>query len=318
MKPALTDALQQSIASVGAPGNLAYTERQLYYELCRVMHPQPGLAAHHAALLAGAGVLPALLLRRRPGAIGLALGNLGAVVWLWLAHALPYTNRVPLPYAAFQEVLTTHRLRRGEPPGLLPKTPPPPPGVQAGADEPDLLDYGLEYVLICQSSAIAAMLLANMAHMTIRAAILPLEQATPLPEVLHALLARTPGARVCFLHDASLQGLHLAATLAPRLCLPATAHYVPIGLRPVHAMRLHLFALPLAPPNPHDLPALPTGEQHWLRQGWQAEVAAVPPADLLLKLRRIVAGTVPATRPWYQRFSLQHERQIGFMTWPER
>lgn len=40
----LSSVFASSIARVADPGGIVYTERQLYYELCRALLPPPGLA----------------------------------------------------------------------------------------------------------------------------------------------------------------------------------------------------------------------------------------------------------------------------------
>ncbi|NJN68642.1 MAG: hypothetical protein HC884_19010, partial [Chloroflexaceae bacterium] len=243
----------------------------------------------------------------------------GAAGALWALRTLPYTLPTPLPYAVFEEALAALCARSGEPARLLP---PPPDGPltlvqhREGA-EYDRFHYGLSRLLICQDEAIAHMLLANRFHMEMKCAVLGLASGVPLPPVLRAMLMRSSEARILFLHDASVEGMALASSLRERLDIPDSLRFIAIGLRPSHAMRLHLFArrTPL-PPSAEvaALSALSPGERAWLLGGWSAEVAAVSPAGLVLKLRRIVTEPLLPRRSLLT--NLRRDRSTGFMTWP--
>lgn len=316
----LEDLVQRSIAQAAAPGHLRYTHQQLYYELCRLLRPVPGLRTAPALLAGVAGLVPALLSRARRAA-WLAAADGALVGALWLARNFPYTRPPPLSFEQFLDMLVNHSASHGHPEGLL--TPAEPVRLAPPAAEYDLLDYGLSRVLVCQSDEIAHMLRANMSHMEMKCAILGLSSATPLPDVLRPMLARTSEVSIFFLHDASAEGLALALSLRDNLELNEMLRHVEVtavGLRPIHAMRLHLFASRGSPAaaqpaiSPAWLPVLSWREQHWLRQGWKADVAAVPPSDLLVKLRRIVGGRVPPHPDLMAR--LRNARQNGFMTWP--
>jgi hypothetical protein len=131
------------------------------------------------------------------------------------------------------------------------------------------------------------------------------------------MLERTAHATVFLLHDASAAGLNLAAHLREQLDIPDTVQIHPVGLRPIHVQRLHLFASrrPAQTPTFYAWPAYLTPDEYaWLYAGWCAEVAALPPARLLLRLRRILTDTVPPPRRLY---SIRRDRSIGFLTWPE-
>jgi hypothetical protein len=259
-------------------------------------------------------MLPALLALPRPRlALLLMLANVLFAGGLRLLRALPSTREVPLPYADFRAALDSYRAQHGELPGLLP--PAQPLHLRPTGSEPDLLDYGLDRVLVCQSSEIAQMLLANMFHTEVKAAITGLSDGLPSP--IWAMLTRTPGATVFLLHDASAAGLTLAAHLREQLDIPEAVQINPVGLRPSHAQRLHLFASRRTTETPafYTWPAyLTPGEYAWLYTGWCAEVAALPPVRLLLRLRRIITDTVPPPRRLY---NIQRDRSIGFLTWPE-
>lgn len=237
-----------------------------------------------------------------------ALGAAGPT----LARLVPSTRPLPLTYVDFLDVLRTYCERCGEPPGLLPPAEPlelTPPG-----REPDLLDYGLDRLLVCQDADIARMLLANRLHMEAKCAVVAL--ADGVPPAIATMLERTPGARVSLLHDASCAGLRLAAALHEQFDLPETIQTAAIGLRPTHAQRLHLFAkhTPAAETSDDVLPSyLTPGERRWLRAGWSAEVAALHPVRLLVKTRRILTDNVVSR---WQLYNPRRDRTTGFMTWP--
>jgi hypothetical protein len=314
MSTVLVRAIHRSIARVREPASVRYTERQLYYEVCRTLYPTPGLPTPGALAVGTLGMLPALLALPRPRlALRLMLANMLVAGGLRLLRALPSTRDVPLPYADFLAAFASYRAQHGEPPGLLP--PAQPLQLRPIGSEPDLLDYGLDRVLVCQSNEIAQMLLANRFHIEVKAAVTGLSDGLPPP--IRAMLARTSGATVFLLHDASAAGLSLAATLRERLNIPEAVQINPVGLRPTHAQRLHLFARRRAAETPafYTWPAyLTPSEYAWLYAGWCTEVAALPPMRLLLRLRRIITDTVPPPRRLY---SMRRDRSIGFLTWPE-
>ncbi|MFP4438302.1 MAG: hypothetical protein ACLFVO_13735 [Chloroflexaceae bacterium] len=310
-----TKALIRSIEQVAAPGQIRYTRRQLYYEVCRTLHLPPGLTNQTAGWSLAAGLLPTLALLGQPRrAVRLAALYTLLVGGLRLVRMAPFTLRPPLAYAHFAELLQAYTDRWGTPPGLL--TPTEPPQFRLLGDAPDLTNYGLSRLLICQDTEIAGMLLANLFHMETSCAVLSLAAATPLPDALRTMLQRTPEAGVYLLHDAGAEGVALAAQVRARLELPDTIPLMPIGLRPAHALRLHLFATRTPPVviEQQDWPtSLTSRERAWIEAGWCAEVAAVKPARLLLALRRILLGLVqpPRRLPDWRR-----ERASGFMTWP--
>ncbi|MFX0579994.1 hypothetical protein [Nocardia nepalensis] len=177
----------------GAPSGLRFTERQLYYEVCRILTP----------------------LHRIP-------------------RRFAFTVPAPLPYASFRVALERH----GELPGLL--TPAPPRATRAGlhTPEPDLFDYGLPRLLVCESDAIAQMLRANGLPMESACPVLSAAEL-PLDPGVASMLARVEGT-IYLLHDASAEGLTFPARLAHLTDIPDGVRVVPLGLRPRQAGALHL------------------------------------------------------------------------------
>ncbi|MFF3749871.1 hypothetical protein ACFYYH_05315 [Streptomyces sp. NPDC002018] len=303
----LDRALTTAVARAGAPGRIRFTERQLYYEMCRVLRP----------------------LHTVP-------------------RRIPLTPAPPVRYERFEEALR----RRGEVPGLLRSLPPgpsapagppsgpsapagssapagppagpssgPPAGASAGPpaarpapEEPDLYDYGLPRLLVCQSRSVARMLLANDIHLEAACPVLAAE-GLPLDPRLAAGLARVDGATVQVLHDASTAGIALTARV--RADLPGV-RVSSMGLVPRHAVALHLVSPHGPAPGPDDGRALPSGlgprERDWLAEGRYAEVESIQPARLLRTVLRVVRGPrMPSHSLWT---GLRELRTAGFMTWP--
>lgn len=285
----LDRALATAVSRAGAPGRIRFTERQLYYEMCRVLRP------------------------------------LGAV-----PRRVPVTPAAPVRYERFEEALR----RYGEVPGLLAPVPVPDAPeaedrtVQAQSHEPaepDLYDYGLPRLLVCQSRSVARMLLANDVHLEAACPVLTADDL-PLDPRLVAGLGRVDGATVHVLHDASTAGLALVARARESIAsAPATpgAHAVRVasmGLVPRHAAALHLTSPrgPVPDPDGPELPAVQAAlkprERDWLAEGRFAEVESVPPARLLRTVLRQVRGPrMPGHSIWT---GLRELRTAGFMTWP--
>ncbi|MFI6364759.1 hypothetical protein ACIBG0_18625 [Nocardia sp. NPDC050630] len=193
MKQHILDRLLRIAADrAAAPSGIRFTERQLYYELCRLLAP-----THRAP------------------------------------RRFTFTVPAPLSYAAFRAALDRQAFR-----GLL--TPNPPRTTRAGlhTPEPDLFDYGLPRLLVCESDSVAQMLRANG---------LPMESACPifgaselpLDPGIAQMLTRAEGT-IYLLHDASSCGLTFPARLTDLTEIPEGVRVVPLGLRPRQAGILHL------------------------------------------------------------------------------
>jgi hypothetical protein len=234
---------------------------------------------------------------------------------------VPYTLSLPVTYTHFAEALENHRTQHcGSPPGLLTVSRPTP--LPTDGREPDLLDYGVSRLLVCQKPEVANMLLTNDFHIELACSVLTVMEATPLPEPLLAMLLRTIDSHVYYLHDASVEGVSIIPSLREQMNLPPAISLTALGLRPSHAKRLHLFAFqkPLAQNKPasakwHWPYYLSASERAWLEAGWHTEVEAVAPVRLLRVLRRMIQGAGKSRFKWP---SLVEEREVGFMTWPEQ
>ncbi|APE19697.1 MULTISPECIES: hypothetical protein [Streptomyces] len=276
-------AITVAAGRAAEPGGLRFTERQLYYETCRVLSPG---SAFLRGRIAGT---PAPVLR--------------------------------LP--AFTRALD--ELGRESVPGLLPPpvAPPARPSRPEGAErserpEPDLYDYGLPRLLLCQSRSIAGMLLANHIHLEAACPVLAADDALPLDPRMIAALERAGGATVHVLHDASPAGVALPARVRATLGPLSGVRVVSLGLVPRHVASLRLPTGRGPRPGPAGLGALPAalrpGEADWLAGGRFAEVAAVPPARLLRTVLRLTKGPRPPRDSLWS--GLRGLRGTGFMTWP--
>ncbi|MEV0129188.1 hypothetical protein AB0H83_12125 [Dactylosporangium sp. NPDC050688] len=228
-------------------------------------------------------------------------------------HRLPRNLRFTLPapvgHARFLAALERH----GPVPGLLaePAEGPAERRTAPRDDVPDLYDYGLPRLLVCQDPAITGMLLANELHMESACPVFALRDL-PLDPRLTEALRRTGDAVVYVLHDASRSGY---AAVEDVRAWAGDLRVHPLGLRPVHAAALHLTT------GPRDrstaagtAPAgLEPWELRWLRAGRGVEVAAVNPARLLRTVHRLVRGQ---TRHRRRTARLRQLQATGFMTWP--
>ncbi|GAA4672970.1 hypothetical protein [Gordonia humi] len=254
MADRLTSRLVLSAAArAGAPTNLWFTERQLYYEICRLMVP-------------------------------------GHLIPRWIGFTVP-------PVLPFSLVRTWIRRCPGVD-GLLGDPEPVSSDTGAATAEPDLFDYALPRLLICQSPAVADMLRANG---------LPMESACPvicvddlplhsgLARMLHTTSLTDDGARIYVLHDDSPSGLTLPASIAAMIEVPDSATVVPIGLRRSQTAPLHLAR---------------TG----LGRRSAVDVESVPPAMLLRSVHRLVRDVTRRREP---AVDLRAARAAGFLTWPD-
>lgn len=258
--PLLRRALRTAARRAGEPGGLAFTERQLYYAVCRVLRPWHRLP-------------------RRPG----------------------FTVAPPLSYRDFRAALAAH----GPVPGLLAPVPPS-RGVGRHTTEPDLYDYGLPRLLVCEPAGIAHMLRAND---------VPMESACPVFDAAELPLSARLGemlvrgeATIYLLHDASAHGMTFPARLPGLTEVPDGVRVVALGLRPRQAAPLHLVhgRGPASEPEV----AVSGAEARWLARGRFTEVAAVAPAALLRTVHRLVREVRPVRPQW------SIPRELGFLTWP--
>jgi hypothetical protein len=236
-------ALRTAVVRAAAPSELRFTERQLYYELCRVLRP-----------------------------------------WHLLSRRLPFTVAPPVSYRDFRAALR----RYGNVPGLLPPQPPPSGRPGRHTTEPDLFDYGLPRILVCEPSGIANMLHAN--GLPMESACPVFDAAEPLDPGVARMLTHAEGT-IYLLHDATPSGLGFPQRFREHTDVPPGVRVVPLGLRLGQAAPLHL--------------------THGRGPGGRfVEVAAVRPASLLRTMHSLVREVRPNRPQW------SIGRDVGFLTWP--
>ncbi|MCX4094160.1 hypothetical protein [Nocardia sp. alder85J] len=228
------------------------------------------------------------------------------------AHRLPHrvalTVPVPVGYAVFRRVLRRH----GEVPGLLALRPPRTGPAGRHTAEPDLFDYGLPRLLVCQSESVAQMLRANALPMESACPVLSAAEL-PLDPRVAAMLGRVERSAVYVLHDASAEGHDFPARVAELAGIPDTVRVVPLGLRANQAARLHVFHQ-RGVVRPVVAAAVDPWERAWLDRGRFAEVEAVRPASLLRTVHRLVRDIRRPPRTLAGEW--RRARAAGFLTWP--
>lgn len=316
----ISAALRLSFKKLAAYGNLHFTRRQLYYEVCRTIRQPKGVELKTAAAVFATSCLPSLglMLRRRRGlAAGLFAASAvftSGLVWL---RSSAHTLAPPISFDDFENALDDYLQHQPRPIGLLDEKTNS-EDVLPDSYPIDLPRYGLHSLLICESSQVAQMLRRNNFHLEASCAILDAaenaaENAAPLNEIYRQMLACAAEPRVYFLHDAGLAGFSRAANLRERLALPRKARLQILGLRPAHAERLHLFVEQndlIEPKTLGTLGFLSEDDKRWLAAGQRAEVAAVHPVRLLRVLRRLILGLPVPQNAW--KISLP-PRDLGFM-----
>jgi hypothetical protein len=295
-------SLQFSIESLQSFGRLYFTPKQLFYEFCRQINSPLGIEAKTAASAFGIGAVPTMFLPKHKLKLlltgGLILGGLA------LLRKTPHTLTTPISWEEFESYLQNREIT-----GLvqIEKT------VEFANDFPaDLTLYGLPKVLVCESEEIAQMLRANQFHLQTPCAVLGVQEAKPLGKNVKKMLQRAEYPQVFFLHDASLEALKILRNLRETLDLPDEIPLRPLGLRPVHARRLHLFAEKNVPRkfDFFDIDFLDESEKNWLLRGNSAEVASVSPVRLMRVLRRLILEMEIPPSEWQIRLP---RKQLGFI-----
>jgi hypothetical protein len=298
--------LQISVENLQSFGRLYFTPRQLFYEVCRQAHTPIGLGKKTALSLFGISTVPTILLGKNKlgllAASGLAFGTLAAI------RQMPYTLPTPFSFAKFENFLAFY-LQKHEIAGLLRNE----KEIKFVENFPsDLELYGLPRTLICEGDEIAQMLRANQFHLQTPCAVLSLREAKPLSKSYKKMLNKAEEPQVFFLHNASIEAFSILQNLRETLELDEKIPLRPLGLRPVHARRLHLFTEKKSFEE-IDLSIfdfLSETEKNWLSRGNSAEVSAVAPVRLLRVLRRLILGLEITPSEW--QISLP-KKNLGFM-----
>ncbi|WP_327673498.1 hypothetical protein [Kitasatospora sp. NBC_00458] len=282
-RPLLDGALTVAAARAGAPGGLRYTERQLYYELCRVLQPLhagPRRIPYTLAPPVRYGRFATALAARRDGLPGL------------LPPLEPGATVAPRARVAAEADLYDYGLPR-----LL------------VCQSPEI-----------SAMLIANDLHLEAACPVVPASGLPLDPrltaalARAGGAVVHVLHDASPTGLACFEQVRAEYGTAAGAGGADGT---AGVRVRSMGLVPRHAAALHLTSG--RGPQAHRGP-LPAGlrpeERAWLGSGRTIELAAVAPARLLHTVIRQVRGTAAGPRRTPLRSRVRSAREAGFLSWP--
>ncbi len=313
-----TDAFQmndqlfaRTIKDVSADGTLAFTPRQLWYEVNRRLLARKTLScgAGALALLVG-GSLLAQSRHHAPLMLSLPFFAIGATVvnrspkgkdkkkpTRYPKMSLPQFEASYLP-----KWIATH----GAIPKMLPATVPQTNAqtgglgaksplsfdlagnpVQFGQNAaPDVTAYSFDRALITETAEIAAMFVANNFHFENNCAILSLDgYPFGMADTIKTMLARNPALKVFALHDATFRGSQMGITLRHPDWFPdKVIPLIDLGLRPRHVFDSGMIALASTPPK---IPvgtvstSLGADEITWLEAGNMAELHAVRPHKLM-------------------------------------
>lgn len=302
--------IQLSAERLQSFGRIFFTRRQFFYEFCRTLRAPFGLETKTAAAALGLSTIPSLVIAK--GKPRNAIGLLSAAAFVFGTFAalrkVPQTLNLPISANEFENLLNAY-LQNKRIKGLL----------EIGQETDftplisnDLTHYGLPNLLICESDEIAQMLRANQFHLQTPCGVLSLREAAPLPEDFQKMLSMAENPQVFYLHDASFESFSKIRTLRENLYLNNKIPLRILGLRPIHAKRLHLFALKKQSIST-DLQAfdfLDESEKKWLLDGNSAEIAAVSPIRLQRVLRRLILRTQIPPSDW--QLSLPN-KNLGFM-----
>jgi len=155
------------------------------------------------------------------------------------------------------------------------------------------VEYGFEQLVICDSDAIADVLLVNGFHAELKCPVLSRSgYPAHVYELLIPLLRERPPATVVVIHDADWDGCRLAQTIAddPRWFAGVElTNVVDAGLRPGDATRFRgLFQLP-AGGFDAITPAVSPSQAKWLGK-YRLELAVARPRVLMGVLARVLRG----------------------------
>jgi DNA-directed RNA polymerase subunit RPC12/RpoP len=262
----LTDpAFQTAIRRVSADGALSFTPRQLYYAVDRVLR---GRSPYRPRRLPWGSSIADQLARRgaHPPDMDYAFAFLGSL----------------------RKWTSTH----GEPRGLLA-----PPALDAPAREvpPDVAAFSFDRAVVTDRAETAAMLVANRFHFEHNCAVLSADgYPYGIVETVKQMLRRNPRLTVFALHDASLAGCALPATLRRAEWFPHRAvRVVDMGLRPWTVRQEGLPSLSGGAGHvaPEMRASFPPEDVEWLEAGSYTELDVLTPRMLIRELQAAFVRT---------------------------
>ena len=298
-------SLQQGLANLNSfRKNSVYAETT-FTSVPRLQSPL-GMKPKSAAVFFGASVIPIMFSRKRK----LELLLLGGLICggLALLRKTPHTLSIPFSWNEFEKLLRAY-LNNNQIENLL--------EITENTDfEPieseDLTLYGLPNFLICESDEIAQMLRANQFHLQTPCGVLSLKEANPLAKSIIRMMNNAENAPVFYLHDADGNSFAMLKNLREMLGLGERISLRILGLRPVHAKRLHLFSQRKDAEfyDLEEITFLEKAEIDWLQNGNFTEVAAVSPIRLMRVLRRLILFPENSGN---ERYVSLPKKNLGFM-----
>lgn len=298
----------KALKHLSQQGSLSYQPRQLYYELARLRHKKlPGKFSGAAGLTVAGVFLGGLLGLLFGGAFQLKPPGLVILLAIyacgWGLLVLRYWQKADFSLIrfepkAFDSALKQWRVVHGEPAGLLSQ----PTVARLSAPEKDLLDYAVDRAIVCDHAGIAAFLIANNFHIEQKCAILSFDgHPAGRFDALRTLIRKNPQATVFLLHDASLNGSRLEGDISGAPDWFPQHRIYDIGLHPRHAQHFRgLWQKAPATGSAPERPDYTPDERAWLMR-YQLELAALPPARLLKRLRNVLNGQARSVADAYAR-----------------
>jgi hypothetical protein len=249
-----------AVQRVSGDGNVAFTDRQLWYELNRKWM-RPVFWQSPFSWLA------AVLLQRRAG------------------KRAPLSPPPRIPFEHFvSDYLGKWREVHGPLAGLV-EPRPALPAAQVPSIAADVSAFSFDRAVVTDRWEVAAMLVANRFHFEHNCAVLSLDGfPEAIGETVKNMLRRNPQLTVFALHDASPDGCLLPLVLREPEWFPQpTVRVVDLGLRPETARRLRLpvTGVPVRGLPPRLAEILPPEDVEWLLAGNTVELACLRPAQVL-------------------------------------
>lgn len=290
-----TDAFQmndllfaRAIKDVSADGTLAFTPRQLGYEINRRLLARKTLSCGTGvlAMMLGGGLLYEMIRWRYAAPAFMVSGLAMAATTGKKAKTGRKAARYPkMPISKFESDYLPQWIKTHDKiPKLLPSPVPRSEGGKQGK-APDVTAYSFDRALVVDHAETAAMLVANNFHFENNCAILSLDgYPFGTADTIKTMLARNPALKVFALHNASVPGCQMGRTLRGPEWFPDTSvRLIDLGLRPQHVVNGGLIAVANIPTKfPTDVgTSLGAEEIAWLEQGNVAELHALRPAKLM-------------------------------------
>ncbi len=170
------------------------------------------------------------------------------------------------------------------------------------AINPDVTAYSFDRLVVCQTAAVAQMLISNNFHFENNCAILSIDgYPQDIFDVTMEMLRRNLDLKVYIFHDCSLQGMDILQQLRTqdRWFKNSSVAIIDIGVTPNQVMKAkHLFirtstqsAEIASQIAPSDWAGLTLDEVAWLQAGNYVELESFTPQQLIQVLNRGIAGT---------------------------